>query len=60
MRRHGLRDYDIAKAGGTWYVHGGDSHTWYSSSLNTYTLAGVSVAYWIQTIQAMKRAAQPA
>jgi hypothetical protein len=28
----------VAKGGGTWYFYGGQSHTWYSSSLECYRL----------------------
>jgi hypothetical protein len=49
MKRHGLGEYDIEKMHGCWYVVGGDSILWPSTSLSTTTFAG-SVAVWISAI----------
>lgn len=56
MKRHGLGQYDIAKGDGVWYVHGGDSASWYSSSLNTFRFDGKPVAYWIRIMLDMRDA----
>ena len=52
LKARGL-PYGIAKAGGTWYVHGGDAHAWYSSSLNVYRLDDMTVDAVVRQIMDM-------
>ena len=53
LKRRGM-PYGIAKAGGAWYVHGGDASSWHSASLNTYRLDGMTAAEWADQIRDME------
>ncbi len=54
MKIHNLHDYNIEKRSGCWYVTGGDSIHWPTTSLSTATFAG-SVAVWICAILDLRK-----
>lgn len=54
MKRHGMWQYDIRKYKSTWFVQGVDTDFWPHTMLHTGTLAGRSVAYWMQRIMALR------
>ena len=57
MKRHGMRQYNIHKIKSSWYVIGPDTAFWPHTFLHTGTLAGRSVAYWMQRIMALRNLA---
>jgi hypothetical protein len=52
LRKRGL-PYNIYKTHMCWYVVGGDSEAWESTSLNTYTFNGRPATWWVDIIQDM-------
>ena len=47
--------YDVFKTAQRWYVSGGDSHEWFSTSLNTYAFRGQPAAWWVDIIADMAK-----
>ena len=52
LKKSGM-PYGVAKAHGVWYVFGGESHGWYSSSLNVPSFSFISADAWVEEIRAM-------
>ena len=47
--------YEIFKTAQCWFVAGGSSATWDSTSLNTYDFRGQPASWWVDIIQDMDR-----
>jgi hypothetical protein len=54
LKKRGL-PYNIFKTHMCWYVVGGDSDAWKSTSLNTYTFNGRPATWWVDIIQDMHK-----
>ena len=49
LKNHRL-PYEIQKTNSCWYVYGEECTLWYSQSLNTYKVSGLSAAKWVEMI----------
>jgi hypothetical protein len=57
MKRHGMSQYDICKYKSSWFVKGPDTGFGTHAFLHAGTLAGQSVAYWMQRIMVLRNLA---
>ena len=49
LKNHHL-PFQIEKTSNCWYVYGEECTLWYSQSLNTYKVSGLSAAKWVEMI----------
>ncbi len=54
LKKRGL-PYDVFKTHMCWYVMGGESDAWESTSLNTYTFGGRPASWWVDIIYSMEQ-----